>query len=135
MDHYSSSNHTEDSPQRPNDPYQEDAYHTVKSYLIAQVAHAHSTFHKLAGIDTEALQRLQDAVGSSYHESMPLADYITDEMIDVFGMAGTPDEIIEKLCYFEKQGVKQYIFYAPFGPNIEEAFRLIQDVIIYMKQR
>lgn len=54
---------------------------------------------------------------------------VTDNFIDEFSIAGSPDEIIPKIKSLEKVGVDQYIAGAPIGKNIDESIRLLGDVI------
>ncbi|MCK4816843.1 LLM class flavin-dependent oxidoreductase, partial [bacterium] len=105
----------------------EKAREAVKSLVIPRVAYANAKTHELSGVDLDSIARLKAAVGDGYSAS---TDLVTDDMVTLFANAGTPDELIERLALNQKQGVKQYIFGPPFGPNIKEAFRLLEEKIL-----
>ncbi|MEM3061695.1 MAG: 5,10-methylenetetrahydromethanopterin reductase [Candidatus Bathyarchaeia archaeon] len=55
---------------------------------------------------------------------------ITLEMVDALTISGTPEECIAKFKAQIDAGINQIIFSSPYGPSIEEAFRLIKEEII-----
>ncbi|MEM2897358.1 MAG: 5,10-methylenetetrahydromethanopterin reductase, partial [Candidatus Bathyarchaeia archaeon] len=55
---------------------------------------------------------------------------ITSEMVDALTISGTPEECIAKFKAQIDAGINQIIFSSPYGPSIEEAFRLIKEEII-----
>ena len=57
-------------------------------------------------------------------------ELVTDEMIDIYSVTGTPDEVIEKLALYEKKGIKVTNFDTPSGPDIDKAFQMIRNKIL-----
>lgn len=50
---------------------------------------------------------------------------VTAQMIESFTMAGTPDEVVEKIKALQKMGVTQLVCGSPLGPNVPKAIKLI----------
>jgi 5,10-methylenetetrahydromethanopterin reductase len=57
-------------------------------------------------------------------------DLITLEMVNALTISGTPEECIAKFKAQIEAGVNQIIFSSPYGPNMDEAFKLIKEEII-----
>ena len=93
----------------------EKARDAVRPNIIPRVAYAHPKAHELSGVDLDTVTRLKAAVGDGYSAS---TDVVTEEMITMYSNSGTPEDIIEQLALLQKQGIQQYIFGPPFGPNI-----------------
>ncbi|WP_458404069.1 5,10-methylenetetrahydromethanopterin reductase [Methanobrevibacter sp.] len=54
---------------------------------------------------------------------------VSDDFIDEFSIAGSPEDIIQKIKGLEKAGAAQYVAGAPIGRDIYESVRLFGDVI------
>ncbi len=55
---------------------------------------------------------------------------VTDEMIEAFSIAGTPEICREKVKSLIKLGVDQIVAGSPIGPSVKEAINLFQSEII-----
>lgn len=83
-----------------------------------------------------------ETMGVSLEEARPFVDAIakkglkyaammvTDELLDKLVVAGTPDECLEKLQDLAEAGLDIPIAYSIFGPNREEAIKLIGEEVI-----
>lgn len=54
---------------------------------------------------------------------------IDDNLLDIFSVTGTQDEIIEKIKSLEKSGVTQYVAGPPLGQDTNTSIKLMGDVI------
>ena len=108
------------------------AREAVKEAIIPRIAYAHPKTHELTGVNPKSLQRLLDNVKGKWTTS---TKFVTDEMVQIYSVSGTPDEIIELFKYYEKQGIQQYIFGPPFGPDPKKAYELIRTEILPIFQK
>ena len=99
----------------------------VRRELGAGVVFADSNTHTLTGVNLQDVKRLKDAAGDSW---VVPPELVTDEMIDIYSVTGTPDEVIEKLALYEKKGIKVTNFDTPSGPDIDKAFQMIRNKIL-----
>ncbi|MHA1713170.1 MAG: LLM class flavin-dependent oxidoreductase [Candidatus Ranarchaeia archaeon] len=105
----------------------EKARTAVKKELIPTIVYASPKTHELTGVSTKSLEKLKEAVGGGWSASSGL---ITDEMIDLYSVTGTPGDVIEQLKDYEKKGIKIYNLTPPFGPDPKRSFELIKNEII-----
>ena len=54
---------------------------------------------------------------------------VTDEALDAFCVAGTPEEFVPKIEALSDMGVTQYVAGSPVGKYVEESIKLLGDVI------
>ena len=54
---------------------------------------------------------------------------VTDEALDAFCVAGTPEEFVPKIEALSDMGVTQYVAGSPVGKDVEESIKLLGDVI------
>ena len=101
----------------------EEARSQVIPKLCSAVNYANPIVHKLLGVDLESIQRLKEATGSGWGGT---EEFITDEMLDLYSIYGTPDEVIEQLRQYERAGVQVY----NFGPGSPAQMQLIIDEIL-----
>ncbi|GAG50307.1 unnamed protein product, partial [marine sediment metagenome] len=95
----------------------------AKRRLVHSIAYANPITHTLTGVNMKSIQRLLDAIGQGWHAS---PDLITDEMVDLYSISGTPDDVIEKLRTFEKEGI-QLVY---FRPGSRESYQLMLKEVI-----
>ena len=81
----------------------------------------------MLGTDLDAVLRLQQEIKKGRY---PPRKFITDEMVDNFAVAGSPDDVIKKIRQYEKLGVTIYDFLSPMGPDLSLALQLIKEDII-----
>jgi 5,10-methylenetetrahydromethanopterin reductase len=78
--------------------------------------------------DFEALSRIKAKVAEN--KLGEAASMVTDEMIDAFSLAGTPEEIIEKIERQRSAGVTHIVFGQPLGKDVERAMETIGKEVI-----
>lgn len=54
---------------------------------------------------------------------------VTDEALDAFCVAGTPEEFVPKIEGLAEMGVTQYVAGSPVGKDVKESIKLLGDVI------
>lgn len=54
---------------------------------------------------------------------------VTDEALDAFCVAGTPEEFVPKIEALSDMGVTQYVAGSPVGKDVRESIELLGDVI------
>ncbi|OWT32621.1 5,10-methylenetetrahydromethanopterin reductase [Methanobrevibacter sp. 87.7] len=54
---------------------------------------------------------------------------VTEEALDAFCVAGTPEEFVPKIEALGEMGVTQYVAGSPVGKDVEESIKLLGDVI------
>ena len=57
-------------------------------------------------------------------------EMVTDEMIDSFSLAGTPEEIIEKAKRIMSSGVTHILFGTPLGEDVEKSIHMLGKHVI-----
>ncbi|MFW9995084.1 MAG: 5,10-methylenetetrahydromethanopterin reductase [Candidatus Odinarchaeota archaeon] len=80
------------------------------------------------GIDISAAKTLGGMIGNGQWKE--LTESVTDEMIDAFAVAGTPDTCIKRIQELSETGVTQFVTGSPLGKDKEEAIKLIGKEII-----
>jgi len=82
---------------------------------------------ELAGINEQEIQTVKEKYGQGDVEGAIRA--VTDEMVDVFALAGTPSQCARKLEQFTKTGLKTPILYI-HGPDKKNAAKLAAEQIV-----
>ena len=54
---------------------------------------------------------------------------VTDEALDAFAVAGSPEDFVPKIENLAEMGVTQYVAGSPVGKDVEESIKLLGDVI------
>jgi 5,10-methylenetetrahydromethanopterin reductase len=75
---------------------------------------------------------------SSHHSadwdsSVKKSEFITDELVDKYALAGTPEAIVDKLRLLEATGIDHIIFRPPFTARFQESLRLLGNAINRLK--
>ena len=99
----------------------------IKPHIALFVADANPRTHELIGTNQEAVQRLKKEMTKGRY---PPPKFITDEMVEDFAVAGSPDEVIEMIMQYEKLGVTIFDFLSPLGPDVTGALQIIKEDII-----
>ena len=63
----------------------------------------YKTFKKAANVDPNLVQRIRDA----FPDYNTVCSYITDDLISSFAIAGTPNEVITKICQLRDSGMNE----------------------------
>ncbi len=84
------------------------------------------------GIDEEGVERVRRALKEAFSKGnwKAVSDAVTDEMIEAFSIAGTPDDVIERIRSLERLGVTQIVVGSPIGKDKAKAIRTIGRKII-----
>lgn len=84
------------------------------------------------GIDKEKIDNVRTALNSAFTKgdwkSVQMA--VDDELIDIFSISGTPDDVIERIKELSKAGVTQVVAGSPIGPRKKDSIKLIGTKII-----
>lgn len=91
----------------------------------------------IAGSAPPVLERhdLPKGLSEEIHLSLSKGDIggairlVNDDLLDIFSITGTSEEIISKINSLEKTGVTQYVVGAPIGKETDNSIRLFEDVI------
>lgn len=96
----------------------------VVAFIIAGstplILERHKIGHKLA--EEIQINLLKGNIGGA-------VNLVNNDLLDIFSVTGTHDEIISKIKDLKKVGVSQFIAGAPIGQNMNESITLFGDVI------
>ncbi|MEM3506154.1 MAG: 5,10-methylenetetrahydromethanopterin reductase [Candidatus Bathyarchaeia archaeon] len=106
----------------------EKAKEAVKSHCTFMISDFPLKALESVGISKEEQEIVREAFKKGGIEKAK--DLITLEMVNALTISGTPEECVPKFKDQIKAGVNQIIFSSPYGPSIEEAFKLIKEEII-----
>ncbi|MHA1713258.1 MAG: LLM class flavin-dependent oxidoreductase [Candidatus Ranarchaeia archaeon] len=95
---------------------------------LFSVAQTPASINQAVGFDPRKITMLKELLRTNGIQEALNA--VTPEMVDAYGLTGTPDEIIEKLRQIEKEGIKQVIFHYPFGKDPQSGIKLIAEKIM-----
>ncbi len=92
----------------------------------------------VAGSPAEVLERhgIEMAKADEIRNALKVGDFgkafgsVTQQMIDVFAVAGTPDMCIERIAELKKIGIGQFVVGSPIGSNVKVAIDLIGTKIL-----
>lgn len=84
------------------------------------------------GLSEEAVNGVKGALNNAFTKGDwgGVAKSVTDEMIDIFSVSGTPDDVIERINELSKAGVTQVVAGSPIGPDKKKSIKLIGEEII-----
>ena len=84
------------------------------------------------GLSDEAVNKVRDALNAAFTKGdwPGVAKAVTDEMIDIFSISGTPDDVIERINELSKAGVTQVVAGSPIGPDKKKSIKLIGKEVI-----
>lgn len=77
------------------------------------------------GITDEAISRVKDAV----QQGRAAEEAVTDAMVDLFGIAGTPSDCVEKIALLRKIGINQIVVGRPARQSPEMMKIIGKDII------
>ena len=87
-------------------------------------------------LSDEAVNKVRDALNAAFTKGdwPGVAKAVTDEMIDIFSISGTPDDVIDRVNELSKAGVTQVVAGSPIGPDKKKSIKPIgKDVIPKLK--
>ncbi|AEA46824.1 5,10-methylenetetrahydromethanopterin reductase [Archaeoglobus veneficus] len=84
------------------------------------------------GISQEDVMRVKTALNNAFTKGdwKSVHEAVTEEMVDIFSISGTPDEVIERIEELSKVGVTQVVAGSPLGPNKAKAIKIMGREII-----
>jgi 5,10-methylenetetrahydromethanopterin reductase len=84
------------------------------------------------GIEIEKVEKVKNALNAAFTKGdwKSVHESVDDELIDVFSISGTPDDIVERIAKLSKAGVTQVVAGSPIGPRKKDSIKLIGDRII-----
>lgn len=108
------------------------AIKNVKAVVAFIIAGCPNEILDRHGIDYESANivkaKLKEAFAKGNWKELERA--VTDEMVDVFSISGTPDDIVERIEELKKLGITQLIIGSPIGKDKAKAIKLIGREII-----
>lgn len=106
-----------------------DAARIVVAFIVAG---SPPTVLERHGLSEEAVKGVKDALNNAFTKGDwgGVAKSVTDEMIDIFSISGTPDDVIERIKELSKAGVTQVVAGSPIGPDKKKSIQLIGKEII-----
>lgn len=114
------------------DKKREDARNASRIVVAFIVAGSPETVLERHGIPQEHVNKVKDALNNAFTKGdwPGVAKSVRDEMIDIFSISGTPDEVIERINQLSKAGVTQVVAGSPIGPDKKKSIPLIGKEII-----
>jgi len=84
------------------------------------------------GIDREKIEKVRNALNSAFTKGdwKAVHDSVDEELIDVFSISGTPEDVIGRIEELSKAGVTQVVAGSPIGPRKKDSIKLIGSKII-----
>jgi len=104
-----------------------EARNAVKEVLAYYLARVEGVVVDEAGADPEAVAAVRAAVAEGGEQAG--AAVLSDSLVDVFAVAGTPDDVIEGLRPFADAGLDLPLAWYTFGPDRDEGVRLLAEQV------
>jgi 5,10-methylenetetrahydromethanopterin reductase len=110
----------------------EKARNAAKIVVAFIVAGSPEIIFERHGIDLEKVQKVRNALNEAFTKGdwSGIHKAVDDEMIDVFSISGTPEDVTERIEKLSKAGVTQVVAGSPIGPGKKNSIRLIGRKII-----
>ena len=108
-------------------PDRAEARHAVKEVLAYYLARVEGVVVDEAGADPDAVAAVRAAVAEGGEQAG--AAVLSDSLVDVFAVAGTPDDVIEGLRPFEEAGLDLPLAWYTFGPDRDAGIRLLAEQV------
>jgi 5,10-methylenetetrahydromethanopterin reductase len=103
------------------------ARHAVREVLAYYIHRVEPVVLSTSGADPEELQAIASAVTQ---EGIPAgAARVSDQVIDTFAAAGTPDQVSARLRDYTRAGLRGVLAWHVLGPDRTEALRLLADEV------
>jgi 5,10-methylenetetrahydromethanopterin reductase len=103
----------------------DEAIKLVKPFVTFEVADATPIMLEKVGLTEEDAIPIRKAMSKGIFNA---AKYVTDEMVELFSVTGTPDMCTEKIHQFMKTGINHLVFMNPFGPKMDETFNFLSQI-------
>ncbi|MGQ4914089.1 MAG: 5,10-methylenetetrahydromethanopterin reductase [Candidatus Asgardarchaeia archaeon] len=104
------------------------ARESVKGEVALLVSFLPEYMIESAKVDQEKANKIKELMRSGKRDdAIKLVD---DAMIDQFAVAGTPNDVIEKIKYMEKHGLTHIMVGDPFGPDPKKALAMIGNEVM-----
>jgi 5,10-methylenetetrahydromethanopterin reductase len=114
------------------------AAHKAIGGMMAYLIYSSPDVVTKLGVPAEVVSQIAEAVKTrlggipSYQGFRKLADLVPEEVADAFSLAGTPEQIRERLGFLEKKGIDQVAFnpYLQEGMAPEEFVKLLSSEVV-----
>jgi len=106
----------------------EKAIECVKPVVAFIVAGCPKEVLERHGINIEDAEKIKELIAKGKWDEVSKA--VKDEMVNVFSISGTPEEVIARIEELKKLGIDQLIIGSPIGAKKNEAIKIIGEKII-----
>jgi 5,10-methylenetetrahydromethanopterin reductase len=110
----------------------EKARNAAKIVVAFIVAGSPDLIFERHSLDEKSVEKVRDALNAAFTkgEWAEVPKAVNDEMIDVFSITGTPDDVMDRVERLLKAGVTQVVAGSPIGPNKKKAIELLGKEVI-----
>jgi len=114
------------------DKNREKARNAAKIVVAFIVAGSPDLVFERHGIDKSSVESVRNTLNNAFATGdwKSVHNAVTDEMVDVFSISGTPDDIKERVEELKKVGVTQVVAGSPLGPDKAKSIKLMGKEII-----
>ncbi|MDI9645485.1 MAG: 5,10-methylenetetrahydromethanopterin reductase [Archaeoglobales archaeon] len=114
------------------DKKREDARNAAKVVVAFIVAGSPQTVLERHGLKEEDVNKVREALNNAFAKGDwgGVNKSVTEEMLDIFSISGTPDDVIQRINELSKAGVTQVVAGSPIGPDKKKSIQLIGKEII-----
>ncbi len=114
------------------DKNREKARNAAKIVVAFIVAGSPDLVFERHGVDTGSVENVRNALNNAFATGdwKSVHEAVTDEMVDIFSISGTPDDVKERIEELKKVGVTQVVAGSPLGPDKAKSIKLMGKEII-----
>jgi 5,10-methylenetetrahydromethanopterin reductase len=114
------------------DRNEKEAKKAAKIVVAFIVAGAPNVVFERHSLSMESVEKVRKALDAAFKKGnwTEVSKAVSDEMVDVFSISGTPDEVSNRIEELSKAGVTQVVAGSPIGPNKRKSIELIGKEII-----
>ncbi len=103
-----------------------EAIELAKPFVTFLAAEAPTLMLEQVGLTEGDVMPIRQAMSKGIFEA---AKYVTEDMVEIFSITGTPDECMDKIEKFASAGINQIVFSSPFGSKIEKTLKLLSEFV------
>lgn len=100
----------------------------LRHNFVVQICDINPKALKRCGISLDFQEHLKEVLSTKGEEAA--SKLITRELAEPFVIAGNPEECIKQVKEYAKYGIRIISMFQPYGPNIEEAVKLVGENLI-----
>ncbi|RLI88939.1 MAG: 5,10-methylenetetrahydromethanopterin reductase [Archaeoglobales archaeon] len=108
------------------------ARNAAKIVVAFIVAGSPDVIFERHGISSEDVEKVRTSLNNAFATGnwKAVNEAVTDEMVDIFSISGTPEDVIERIEKLKKVGVTQVVAGSPIGPNKAKSIKLMGKEIV-----